>query len=195
MQHSKNIIHRDLKADNIFFASPGVVKLGDFGFGTSAAPTQMLSTFCGSIQYAAPELLTGESCYVGGYVDIWAFGVLLYFMVTGVMPFSADTDTPKIIKRKILSGTYEMPDFVCAECASLIGRILKQTPCERPTMSQIRQSEWFAGQEFPRAFGERSSHEAEVVHAMRHMGIPDGDTEQFRYYLRNPVGGTPGFYA
>ena len=72
MQHSKNIIHRDLKADNIFFSSPGVVKLGDFGFGTSAAPTQMLTTFCGSIQYAAPELLTGESCYVGGYVDIWA---------------------------------------------------------------------------------------------------------------------------
>lgn len=164
------------------------MKVGDFGFGRSAAPTQLLNTFCGSINYAAPELLQGLSHYQAAYVDIWAFGVLLSFMVCGQLPFSADT--PRGVKQKILRGAREVPDWVSTACASLIARILHQSPSDRPMMAQIRHDEWLAGQEFPRAFEEQGAPEAEVKHAMRHMGIPEEDMRQFRYYLRNPVGGT-----
>lgn len=186
-QHSKNTIHRDLKAENIYLTSAHVVKVGDFGFGTSAGAAQTLNTFCGSPPYAAPELFKDES-YYGVYVDVWAFGVLLYFMVTGLMPFRADTVAK--LKQQILSGTYEMPEFVSNGCASLIEKILKQMPSDRPNMSQIRHSGWLDGQDFPRAFDEERPPEAEVLHAMRHMGIADEVTRRCRNDLRNAICGT-----
>lgn len=164
------------------------MKVGDFGFGLCTSPTQKLTTFCGSIFYAAPELLSGESFYYGVYVDIWAFGVLLYYMLVGQLPFNADT--PRAVKQKILRGVYEVPEHMSAELAALLALILKQSPSERPTMAHVRQSDWLSDQQFPRGFDDERASEVEVLHTMRHMGIPEEDTRQFRYYLRNPVGGT-----
>lgn len=64
------------------------VKLGDFGFSTQVTGNlHYLNTFCGSPPYASPELFNDDS-YIGGPVDIWAMGVLLYFILIGNMPFS-----------------------------------------------------------------------------------------------------------
>ena len=77
----------------------------------------MLNTFCGSPPYAAPELYRDEN-YVGIYVDLWAMGVLLYFLVTGLMPFRAENLAK--LRKSIMNGFYSIPPHVSSECQELI---------------------------------------------------------------------------
>ncbi|RNA29688.1 Serine threonine- kinase NIM1 [Brachionus plicatilis] len=145
--HSSNIIHRDIKAENIFFSSlsPVNVKLGDFGFSIEATIDRQLNTYCGSPPYAAPELFRDDH-YVGIYVDLWALGVLLYFMVTGQMPFRADTVGK--LKRLILNGDYTIPSFVSDTCQFLIKGILRPIPIDRFSVKEIMHSAWLDSEKF-----------------------------------------------
>ncbi|XP_050402220.2 serine/threonine-protein kinase NIM1 [Patella vulgata] len=147
--HDQNIIHRDLKAENVFYASPTLVKVGDFGFSTISRPDQTLNTFCGSPPYAAPELFKDES-YFGSYVDIWALGIMLYFMVTGIMPFRAETVAK--LKKCILDGSYSIPSYVSDSGQFLIRSTLKHIPHDRFTIAEIKRSEWLRDQHFPKPF-------------------------------------------
>lgn len=76
-----------------------------------------MNTFCGSPPYAAPELYRDEN-YVGIYVDLWAMGVLLYFLVTGLMPFRAENLGK--LRKSVLNGFYSIPAHVSSECQELI---------------------------------------------------------------------------
>ncbi|RZF48112.1 hypothetical protein LSTR_LSTR002178 [Laodelphax striatellus] len=140
--HERNIIHRDIKAENVFCGVRGAVKLGDFGFSTQIRSDEMLRTFCGSPPYAAPELFRDAS-YQGGPVDIWALGVLLFFMTTGHMPFPADSIAG--LKRSILLGVITTPAHLSNECRTLIRGILRQAPTDRFKLDQIIHSEWLEG--------------------------------------------------
>lgn len=146
-QHYHHIIHRDIKAENVFFSDLKTVKVGDFGFSTEVKTRQdLLNTFCGSPPYAAPELFSDES-YIGPLVDVWALGVLLYFMVSGSMPFKAQTVSS--LKKLIIEGEYLMPDFISRDCSRVIRGLLQHEPIKRISIQDLRQSKWLEGQAFP----------------------------------------------
>lgn len=106
--HSKQMAHRDLKAENIIFdEESGEVKLIDFGFACIAK--EKLKVFCGTPSYMSPEIVSKRE-YLGSAVDMWASGVLLYNMLVGVMPYKAPNE--RELFRKIQRGMVSFPSNV-----------------------------------------------------------------------------------
>lgn len=140
-QHRKRVIHRDLKADNVFFVSDTHIKIGDFGFSTHSSG-KLLATFCGSPHYAAPELFAKED-YHGHLVDIWALGVTLYFMLACKLPFFGDSISK--LRIKIQEGKYDTLTGVSKPCQRLIDGLLTVDPSSRWTLGDIESSVWMLG--------------------------------------------------
>ena len=198
LQHDKQVVHRDLKAENIYFTSRQQVKLGDFGFSTTCVSDQTLTTFCGSPPYAAPELFCDDS-YYGPNVDVWALGILLYFMVVGVLPFRAETIGK--LKRCILDGVYTMPEHVSDDCRLLIRGILRPAPSDRYSIREICDSDWLSEVEFPESMepytlgvdNNRPMTEAEVEtrRQLEEMGMSEQHVEAaMSQQSRSSVAGT-----
>ncbi|KJH46547.1 kinase domain protein [Dictyocaulus viviparus] len=143
--HKNNLVHRDIKAENIMFTKPGVVKLVDFGFSCMMSSTdQQLTTFCGSPPYAAPELFRFEDqSYNGPMVDIWALGILLHFMLIGVTPFRGESVTE--LKASILQGIFTLPLYLEHSSRLLIESMLTMDPEKRPKIENVKKSIWLRG--------------------------------------------------
>ncbi|CAF0998125.1 unnamed protein product, partial [Didymodactylos carnosus] len=80
--HRHMIVHRDLKPENLLLDDASHVKIADFGLSNMMKDGELLKTSCGSPNYAAPEVVSGE-LYAGPEVDIWSCGVILYALLTG----------------------------------------------------------------------------------------------------------------
>ncbi|KAM3723283.1 Ribosomal protein S6 kinase beta [Dirofilaria immitis] len=121
--HRQGIIYRDLKPENILLDSRGHVKLTDFGLcKESIEGDQKTHTFCGTIEYMAPEILMRVGHNKA--VDWWSLGALTFDMLTGGPPFTADNRKKTI--DKILKGRLTLPSFLSMEARDLIKRLLKR---------------------------------------------------------------------
>ncbi|KAJ3125759.1 hypothetical protein HK100_010614 [Physocladia obscura] len=138
--HAMNFVHRDLKLENVLLTPELAVKVIDFGFMRPYNERNLLDTYCGSIGYAAPEMITGKK-YSGPRADIWSLGVILYTLLCGYLPF--DDDNEAIVHQKINTLDYELPDFLSDDSKSLISQILQIEPDDRISVPEILQHPWF----------------------------------------------------
>ncbi|XP_036598996.1 serine/threonine-protein kinase SIK2 isoform X1 [Trichosurus vulpecula] len=137
--HSRKIVHRDLKAENLLLDNNMNIKIADFGFGNFFKSGEPLATWCGSPPYAAPEVFEGQQ-YEGPQLDIWSMGVVLYVLVCGALPF--DGPTLPILRQRVLEGRFRIPYFMSEECEHLIRRMLVLDPSKRLTIAQIKEHKW-----------------------------------------------------
>lgn len=138
--HRHMIVHRDLKPENLLLDENMNVKIADFGLSNMMKDGEFLRTSCGSPNYAAPEVVSGE-LYAGPEVDIWSCGVILYALLTGTLPF--DDESVQFLFKKIRAGIYTTPDYLSRSVASLIEKMLFVDPLKRATIKDIREHEWF----------------------------------------------------
>jgi len=121
--HRQGIIYRDLKPENILLDAQGHVKLTDFGLCKESIDEHSVThTFCGTIEYMAPEILTRSGH--GKDVDWWSLGALMYDMLTGAPPFTAENRKKTI--EKILKGKLNLPPYLTPDARDLIRKFLKR---------------------------------------------------------------------
>ncbi|SJM84095.1 related to serine/threonine-protein kinase KIN2 [Zygosaccharomyces bailii] len=145
--HANNIVHRDLKIENIMISTSGEIKIIDFGLSNMFDTRRQLHTFCGSLYFAAPELLKA-SPYTGPEVDVWSFGVVLYVLVCGKVPF--DDENSSVLHEKIKQGKVDYPQHLSIEVISLLSKMLVVDPKRRATLKQVVEHHWMLrGYDFP----------------------------------------------
>ncbi|UTT96995.1 hypothetical protein NDA17_003603 [Ustilago hordei] len=137
--HRNSIVHRDLKIENILISKTGNIKIIDFGLSNLFSPHSHLSTFCGSLYFAAPELLNAK-VYTGPEVDVWSFGIVLYVLVCGKVPF--DDQSMPALHAKIKRGQVEYPAWLSGECRHILSRMLVTNPANRATLSEVLAHPW-----------------------------------------------------
>ncbi|KAG1658695.1 hypothetical protein FOA52_013635 [Chlamydomonas sp. UWO 241] len=136
--HSKKILHRDIKTQNVFLTRDGRLMLGDFGLAKQFQATlEMARTPIGTPYYMAPEIY--EEAPYSFKSDVWALGCVMYEALTGVPAFKADNLCRVVIR--VLKGQYDpLPDRYSPELRSLVDRMLTRLPKDRPSINELLQS-------------------------------------------------------
>lgn len=142
--HSIGIIYRDLKPENILLDAEGHIKLTDFGLSKDLNFATSTSTFCGTSEYLAPEIVRRESYSVA--VDWWALGVLCYELMFGATPFAHPSRAR--LFQNILEKEPTFQPGAPPEAVQFITAMLQKDSKKRPTFTQIAAMPFFAGMDF-----------------------------------------------
>ncbi|KAM6986492.1 testis-specific serine/threonine-protein kinase 1-like [Aplochiton taeniatus] len=147
--HDLEVVHRDLKCENLLLDKDFNLKVSDFGFSkrlTYDDDGQMVlsKTFCGSAAYAAPEVLLGVP-YNPKVYDVWSMGVVLFIMLCGSMPYD-DSNIKKMLKiQKEHRVDFPRSKSVAPEGKDLIYRMLHPDVTKRIEISEIQDHAWIHG--------------------------------------------------
>lgn len=124
--HSLGIIYRDLKPENILLDEEGHIKLTDFGLSKEALDDKAYS-FCGTVEYMSPEVIARQGHTKSA--DFWSLGVVMYEMLTGVLPFHGENR--KETMHQIVKIKLSMPLYLSIEAQSLLRCLFKRNPANR----------------------------------------------------------------
>jgi len=180
--HSKNVIHRDLKSQNVFLAHDGRVRLGDFGLcrhtARTAAQKSASMTHAGTDCYMAPEMLSSSK--YGKPADVWSLGCVLYEMCTGQFMWELEgilgamvMKDPQSVSKLVKSN---MAPCIGSAMTALLKRLLSSNPLARPSVTACIRKKIFkrnfplSQQCFGDALDEADSEEKETPRSRRHSG-------------------------
>lgn len=143
--HGIGIIYRDLKPENILLDQEGHIALTDFGLSKQPLDGSKTYSFCGTVEYMAPEVVNRKGHHFAA--DWWSFGVLMYEMLTGNLPFHGATRQETM--NQILKTKLGMPDNLSPEAQSLLRVLFKRHPQNRlgagaDGINDIKRHEFFA---------------------------------------------------
>ncbi|XP_072896702.1 PAS domain-containing serine/threonine-protein kinase [Hemitrygon akajei] len=131
--HSKCILHRDIKDENVIIDENFTIKLIDFGSAVNLEPGKVFRTFYGTIEYCSPEVLMGNP-YSGSELEMWSLGVTLYTLVFAENPFSDVEETVAAVLRPPFQASN---DFM-----NLVSAMLQPDPCLRLTLEELMKNPW-----------------------------------------------------
>ena len=141
--HSRDppIIHRDIKPENLLLdkdGRDGRIKLADFGWSNFFNVDRTRLTYCGTLDYLAPEMINKEGHSTS--LDLWNLGVLLFELLTGTAPFQATNQ--EAMFQKILAVRINFPKNFPPLAKDLIVKMLKANPAERISLAEITNHPW-----------------------------------------------------
>ncbi|XP_042316106.1 PAS domain-containing serine/threonine-protein kinase isoform X3 [Sceloporus undulatus] len=131
--HCQNILHRDIKDENIIIAEDFTIKLIDFGSAAYLEPGKLFYTFCGTIEYCSPEVLSGN-LYPGPELEMWSLGITLYTIIFGENPFCELEETMDAVLRPPCSVSDGLMD--------LLSGLLQPFPEDRTTLKIVVEHPW-----------------------------------------------------
>ncbi|ESN97989.1 hypothetical protein HELRODRAFT_141692, partial [Helobdella robusta] len=154
--HSINIVHRDIKMENVLVQKNrnGLKKLKicDFGLATIIANNEILKTVCGTPNYMAPEIILQVG--YGNKVDVWSVGIFMYILLYGSPPFHSRSNDFNKIFENVIVGKYDLNsttwESVSEEAKTLITMLLEPNPTNRMTAEEALSYPWVSKDQFAR---------------------------------------------
>ena len=195
--HENNYIHRDIKPENILLDKENNAKLCDFGWCTNILENEKRKTFCGTIEYMSPELVSNEK--YDKSVDIWALGILLYEMLHGYSPFKSKNyklnkdELREEIFENIENVEYKIDrkDQLSKECILLIQNLLQKNEEDRLNVKEIFAQPWITKyekikkKELIKFYNEREKKKKENIKGNENLNIFNNKNDNNISHIEN----------